>query len=96
MPAKDKRIDAYIAKAPLYAKPILTEVRARVHKALPSVEETIKWNVPFFLCEGKILASMPAFESVHSEGEGDCEARFRLRKTEEAGQGRPKENQHPA
>lgn len=62
MANKDSRVDAYIAKAPSFAQPILTEVRARVRKALPEVEETIKWNVPFFLWQGKILASMAAFK----------------------------------
>jgi hypothetical protein len=58
----DPRVDAYIAKAPPFAQPILTEVRQRVEKANPAVEETIKWNVPFFLLEGKILASFAAFK----------------------------------
>ena len=31
-------------------------------KACPSAEETIKWNVPFFLLDDKILASMAAFK----------------------------------
>ncbi len=31
-------------------------------KACPSAEETIKWNVPFFLLGDKILASMAAFK----------------------------------
>jgi hypothetical protein len=62
MPNADPRIDQYIAKAPAFARPILTEVRARVRQAVADVEETIKWNVPFFLHEGKLLASMAAFK----------------------------------
>ena len=58
----DPRVDAYIAKAPPFARAILTETRSRVGKAYPSVEETIKWNVPFFLLGDKILASMAAFK----------------------------------
>lgn len=58
----DPRIDAYITKAAAFARPILTEVRARVRKAWPAAEETIKWNVPFFVYEGKLLVSMAAFK----------------------------------
>jgi topoisomerase IA-like protein len=58
----DPRVDAYIAQAPPFARPILEEARSRVGKACPSAEETIKWNVPFFLLGDKILASMAAFK----------------------------------
>jgi hypothetical protein len=58
----DPRVDAYIAQAPPFAQPILQEARARIAKACPSGEETIKWNVPFFLLGDKILASMAAFK----------------------------------
>ncbi|HET7542313.1 MAG TPA: DUF1801 domain-containing protein [Polyangiaceae bacterium] len=58
----DPRVDAYIAKAPPFAQPILQEARSRVGKAFPSAEETIKWNVPFFILADKILASMAAFK----------------------------------
>ena len=62
MSTSDPRIDQYIAKAPSFAKPILSEVRARVRQAVPEAEETIKWNVPFFVYAGKLLASMAAFK----------------------------------
>ena len=58
----DPRVDAYIEQAPPFAQPILQEARSRVGKACPSAEETIKWNVPFFLLGDKILASMAAFK----------------------------------
>lgn len=58
----DPRVDAYIAKAPEFARPILTEVRKRVKQAVPDAEETIKWNVPFYELNGKLLASMAAFK----------------------------------
>src|SRR5690348_17128256 len=61
-PNSDPRVDAYIAKAPEFARPILAEARARVHQACPAVEETIKWNVPFFLHQGKMIANMAAFK----------------------------------
>lgn len=58
----DPRVAAYIAKAKPFAQPILEESRKRIQKACPEVEETIKWNVPFFLIDGKIVASMAGFK----------------------------------
>jgi hypothetical protein len=61
--ATDPRIDAYIAKSPAFAQPILTEVRARMHRIAPGAAETIKWNAPFFLHDGKLLVSMAGFKA---------------------------------
>jgi hypothetical protein len=61
MGKKDPRIDAYIAKAPDFAKPILTHVRALVHTACPNVEETMKWSTPTFDYEG-IMCGVAAFK----------------------------------
>ncbi len=61
MPKKDPRIDAYIARAGDFARPILNRIRKLVHVACPDVEETIKWNSPFFMHKGILLAT-PAFK----------------------------------
>ena len=61
MGQKDKRVDAYIARAPDFARPILEEIRARVHAACPDVEETIKWSVPAFDYKGP-MGAMAAFK----------------------------------
>ena len=61
MSKPDPRIDAYIAKAAVFAQPILTRIRKLVHATCPDVEETIKWNSPFFEYKG-ILIAMPAFK----------------------------------
>ena len=63
MGKKDPRVDAYIAKAPEFAKPILTHIRAKVHEAVPDVEETIKWGVPHFDHHGPMC--MMAFFKAH-------------------------------
>ncbi len=60
MPTCDKRVDAYIAKSLEFARPILIELRARVHAACPQVVETIKWSMPAFDHRGP-LAHMAAF-----------------------------------
>ena len=58
---RDPRVDAYIAGAPDYAKPILTHLRELVHTACPDLEETMKWSRPSFLHHG-ILCGMSAFK----------------------------------
>jgi hypothetical protein len=68
MPKTDPRIDAYIAKSPEYAHPILEHLRDLVHKAAPEAEETIKWGMPFFTLNGIILCNMAAFKQHCSFG----------------------------
>lgn len=62
------KVDAYIAKSAPFAQPILIELRARVHKACPAVEEAIKWGMPSFMYNGKILCGMAAFKQHASFG----------------------------
>ncbi|HET7043004.1 MAG TPA: YdeI/OmpD-associated family protein [Gemmatimonadales bacterium] len=62
MPARDKRIDAYIAKAAPFARPILTHIRGVVHEACPDVEESLKWGAPAYLHHG-ILCITAAFKA---------------------------------
>lgn len=61
MPAKDPRVDAYIARAADFAKPILTHFRQLVHTACPAVVETMKWSFPHFDHQGT-LCGMAAFK----------------------------------
>jgi len=59
----EPRIDAYIAKAPDFAKPILAKIRERVHAAVPEAEEAMKWSAPTFTLNGKILIVMASFKA---------------------------------
>lgn len=61
MGKKDARVDAYIAKAGGFAKPILKRIRAAVHRGCPDVVEGLKWNAPAFDHKG-ILCIMAAFK----------------------------------
>jgi hypothetical protein len=61
MGKKDPRVDAYIAKAADFAKPILNHIRELVHTACPDAEETMKWSFPHFDYKG-MLCSMAAFK----------------------------------
>lgn len=57
----DPRVDAYIAKKPEFAKPILTHIRKVIHSAVPDVVESIKWGAPAFEHKG-LLCIMAAFK----------------------------------
>jgi hypothetical protein len=63
MGTKDPRIDAYIGEANPFARPILTELRRRMHAHVPEIEESLRWSAPTFLYKGKILAGMAAFKA---------------------------------
>ncbi len=60
MSAKDPKIDAYIADAADFAKPILKHLRKIVHAGCPDVQETIKWSRPHFDYKG-VMCGMAAF-----------------------------------
>ncbi len=62
-PGLDPRVDAKIAAAADFARPILNHLRALVHRAVPDVQETIKWGMPHFVYRGKNLAGMAAFKA---------------------------------
>jgi len=58
---KDPRVDAYIKRAAPFARPILKHLRKIAHVGCPDVEETIKWQSPFFERKG-IICFMAAFK----------------------------------
>ncbi|PEQ11801.1 hypothetical protein B2G71_15265 [Novosphingobium sp. PC22D] len=69
----DPRIDAYIAEAAPFARPVLEHLRDLAHRALPGGAETIKWGMPHFMVAGKNVAGMAAFKAhcaltIHGEG----------------------------
>jgi uncharacterized protein YdeI (YjbR/CyaY-like superfamily) len=62
MGKKDPRVDAYIARAAGFARPVLKHIRKLVHAGCPDVEETIKWGSPTFMHKG-MLCGMAAFKA---------------------------------
>jgi uncharacterized protein YdeI (YjbR/CyaY-like superfamily) len=60
---KDPRIDAYIAKAAPFARPILRHLRQLVHQGCPGITEDIKWGMPSFIYQVKILCGIAAFKA---------------------------------
>jgi uncharacterized protein YdeI (YjbR/CyaY-like superfamily) len=63
MASTDPRVDTYIAKAEPFARPVLAHLRSLVHQACPKAEETIKWGMPSFSTNGRILCMMAAFKA---------------------------------
>jgi hypothetical protein len=62
MGTRDPRVDAYIAKAAPFARPILTHLRDVIHEFCPDVLETMKWNSPAFEYKGP-LCGFAAFKA---------------------------------
>lgn len=71
MPAKDPRVDTYIAKSADFAKPILAHIRELVHQGCPGAEETMKWSMPYFQYKG-MFCHMAAFKTHCSLGFWKC------------------------
>ena len=67
MGKRSAAVDAYIAKAQPFAKPILAHLREVVHAACPDAEEKLKWSFPHFDYKG-MLCSMAAFKAHASFG----------------------------
>jgi hypothetical protein len=63
MPKRDPRVTAYIQGRAPFARPILRHLRTAIHGAGPDLQEAIKWGMPTFLHEGKIVCGMAAFKA---------------------------------
>ncbi len=59
---KNEKIAQYISNCPEYARPILTHLRALIHETLPQIEEDLKWQMPSFELDGKIILSFAAYK----------------------------------
>jgi len=62
MSTRNPKVDAYIANAADFARPILTHLRDVVHAACPDVVEEMKWSTPHFDYKG-MMCSMAAFKT---------------------------------
>lgn len=62
MGTRDPRVDAYIAEAAPFARPILAHLRDVVHAFCPDVVETMKWSSPAFEYKG-LLCGFAAFKA---------------------------------
>jgi hypothetical protein len=62
MGTKDPRVDEYIENAPDFARPILKELRKRVHASVAAADETIRWGAPYFQYKDTLLGGMASFK----------------------------------
>lgn len=60
---RDPRVDAYIDKAPGFARPILRHLRELAHEALPDAGEAIKWGMPTLTLGGRNAVGLAAFKA---------------------------------
>ncbi len=67
MSKRNPEVDAYIAAAAPFARPILKHLRKIVHSGCAEVEEKIKWGMPHFEYKGN-LAGMAGFNAHCSFG----------------------------
>jgi len=59
---KNADVDAYIAEAPPFARPILKKIRDAFHRGCPDLEERLKWGVPSFEYRG-LMGGAAAFKA---------------------------------
>ncbi|MGB5103661.1 MAG: DUF1801 domain-containing protein [Steroidobacteraceae bacterium] len=63
MPKRDPRITKYIQERAPFARPILRHLRKVIHEGAPGLEESIKWGMPSFLHQGKIVCGFAGFKA---------------------------------
>ena len=56
---KNPEVDAWLADYDNPMKPVVSAIRDLVMKALPEVEEAIKWQAPTFVYKGNIASFFP-------------------------------------
>lgn len=61
-----KTVDDYIASQPETAQPALTQVRDAIHKALPSAEEVISYNIPTYKLQGAMVIYFAGWKQHYS------------------------------
>lgn len=68
MTTTDPRVDAYIANAAPFARPLLERLRRDMHAACADLDESIRWGRPVFMHGGRLIAGMAAFKQHASFG----------------------------
>jgi hypothetical protein len=56
-------VNKYIQECAPFARPILRQLRKAIHAGAPGIEETIKWGMPSFLYQGKIVCGIAGFKA---------------------------------
>lgn len=60
---RDPRVDAYLRKARPFARPILRRIRSVIRANVRGGVETMKWGMPAYTRNGRIVCGMAAFQA---------------------------------
>jgi len=55
-------VDSYIEGCKEFAQPILNHLRKLINDVIPEIDETIKWAMPSFDLNGKIVCSIAGYK----------------------------------
>ena len=58
-----KNTEEYLSALPDWQKKNLEIFRQAIHAAIPNIKEEIKWGVPVFICNAKMLYAMSSFKA---------------------------------
>jgi hypothetical protein len=58
-----KPIDGFFAKQPPQLRSILVTLRKMIEATAPQAESSIKWGMPFFTIDGKMMCALGAHKS---------------------------------
>jgi hypothetical protein len=56
-------VNQYIQGRAPFARPILRQLRKVIHDGAPGLEEAIKWGMPSFVYQGKIVCGIAGFKA---------------------------------
>jgi hypothetical protein len=63
MSRRDPRVTAYINERAPFARPVLRRLRQVIRSSNAGLEETIKWGMPAYLHEGKLVCGFAGFKA---------------------------------
>jgi len=63
MQSASHNVDEYLNKLPEWQSTNLKLFRKLIHRTYPNIQEEIKWGVPVFLLDGKMLFAMSSFKA---------------------------------
>jgi hypothetical protein len=63
MSRRDPRVTAYINERAPFARPVLRRLRQVIRSSNAGLEETIKWGMPTYLHEGKLVCGYAGFKA---------------------------------
>jgi len=68
MEKRSPRVDAYIEKAPEFARPIMERLRSVFHQVVPDIEENIEYYTPRHLEALKVKPGITGLAQVEGRG----------------------------